>query len=158
MTAAARERLRDVISHETALVATLLGEAGNEPIEGQIAVANVIRNRARHPRWWGRDVRGVCLAPAQFTCWWEANANTNRVYALADALHRRQDATGPLSIIGQLRWIAAGVLDDLLLDNTRSGDHYLTARLFQSPECPSWAQGRTPVTRIGAHVFLRLEI
>lgn len=153
-----REQIRSVIGDQTALICTLLGEAAGEPVEGQIAVANVVRNRARHPRWWGRDVRGVCLAKSQFSCWWEANANTARVYALADALHRKQDATGPLSLVGQLHWIAAGVIDDVLIDNTGGADHYLTSVLYQSAACPTWARGKAPVARIGGHVFLRLEI
>jgi spore germination cell wall hydrolase CwlJ-like protein len=153
-----REQLRSVLSDQTALIATLLGEAANEPVEGQIAVACVVRNRARHPRWWGRSIRGVCVAKSQFSCWFENNTNTERVYALADALHRRQDATGPLSVVGQLHWIAAGVIDDMLLDNTGGADHYLTRALYQSAACPTWAKGRAPVATHGAHVFLRLEL
>src|SRR5690606_16692532 len=99
--AVTREQLRAVISDTTALISTPFGEAGGEPVDGPIAGAAVGRNRARHPRWWGKDIRGVCLAKSQFSCWWEANANTARVYALADALHRKQDATGPLSLVGQ---------------------------------------------------------
>lgn len=153
-----RQELRAVISPQTALICTLLGEAASEPIEGQIAVACVVRTRATHPRWWGRSIKEVCVAPAQFSCWFENNANTARVYGLAEALHLRQDATGARSLIGQLQWIAAGVIDDLLLDNTGGADHYLTRALYQSAACPSWARGRTPVATIGAHVFLRLEV
>lgn len=153
-----REQVRTAISDQTALIATLLGECASEPVEGQIAVACVIRNRARHPRWWGRDVKSVCLAKAQFSCWWETNQNAARVYALADALHRKQDSTGPLSLVGQLHWIAAGVMDDMVLDNTRTSDHYLTRKLFESDKCPAWARGRTPVRVIANHVFLRIEL
>lgn len=39
---------------------------------GELAVASVIANRAAKPGWWGRDIRSVCLAPAQFSCWWDA--------------------------------------------------------------------------------------
>jgi N-acetylmuramoyl-L-alanine amidase len=151
-------QLREAISDQTALIATLLGEAANEPVEGQIAVASVVRNRAKHPRWWGKTVRGVCVAKAQFSCWWESNANTDRVYALADALHRKQDATGPMSLVGQLHWIAAGVIDDMVLDNTRGCDHYLTTALLKSDRCPKWARGKAPVAVIGAHSFFRLEL
>ena len=153
-----RGQIRASISDQTALIATLLGEAANEPVEGQIAVASVIRNRARHPRWWGKSISGVCLKKLQFSCWWEDNANTERVYALADALHRRVDATGPLSVVGQLHWIAAGVMDDMVLDNSGNADHYLTTKLLQSDRCPKWAKGKKPVAVVGAHSFFRLEL
>jgi hypothetical protein len=161
-----REQIRASISDQTALIATLLGECANEPIEGQAAVACAIRNRVRNPRWWGKGWRGVCLKHVirngkpigQFTCWWQENANTTRVYALAEALLHRRDATGPLSVVGQLHWIAAGVMDDMLIDNSGGADHYLTRRLFNSPKCPVWAKGQRPVAERAAHVFLRLEI
>lgn len=153
-----REQIRAALTDQQALICTLFGEAAGEPIEGQVAVACVIRNRATHPRWWGSGIKGVCLAPSQFSCWWERTQNTDRVYALADALIRRQGATSSRTVVSQLHWVAAGVLDDLLVDNTRSADHYLTDRLFRSAKCPPWARGKTPVARIGAHVFFRLEI
>lgn len=152
------DQIRAALSDMQALICTLFGEAANEPVEGQIAVANVIRNRAAHPRWWGRDIRGVCLAKSQFSCWWERNQNTARVYALAEALIRRQDATSSRTVLSQLHWIAAGVVDGLLIDNTQSADHYLTDWLYRSDKCPAWAKRKPPVARIGAHVFFRLEI
>lgn len=151
------QQIREVITDQTALIATLLGEAAKESIEGQIAVACVIRNRAKHPRWWGKTFKGVCLAKAQFSCWWEKNDNTARVYALADALHRRVDATGALSVVGQLHWVAAGVMDDMLLDNTGGADHYHANWMFEKG-LPKWAHGRKPVKTIGGHTFYRLEI
>lgn len=140
-----------------ALICTLLGECAKEPVEGQIAVASVIRNRVDHPRWWGRGWKGVCLKDAQFSCWWEKNDNTQRVYDLAAALMARTDATGQRSVVGQLHWVASGVMDGLLLDNTDGADHYLARWLYESPDCPWWAR-RNPLTaKVGNHVFLRLE-
>lgn len=153
-----RAEIRAAISPQTALVATLLGEVGGEPIDGQVAVACVIRNRATHPRWWGQDVKSVCLAPAQFSCWWESGPNTDRVYGLAEALARGNAATGSRSLVGQLQWIASGVMDDVLTDASGGSDHYLTAALYGSPACPKWAAGKRVVARAGGHVFLRLEI
>lgn len=152
-----REEIRQGIGGQTALICTLLGEAGGEPIEGQVAVACVIRNRVRHPRWWGKDWYSVCLAKAQFSCWWESGANSDRVYALAEALALGQAATGGQSLVGQLHWIAAGVMDDMVMDPTRGADHYLTAALYRSAACPSWAKGKPVTAAIGGHVFQRLE-
>lgn len=152
-----REQLRQTMSDTTAVVCTLFGEAANEPIEGQVAVASVIRNRVRNPRWWGVGWKGVCHQHLQFSCWWERNQNTDRVYALAKALHDRQAATGPQSIVGQLEWVAVGVMDDVLIDVTRGSDHYLTTRLLKTAP-PQWARGKAPASQVAAHTFFRLEI
>lgn len=152
-----REQLRGAISPATAVMCTLLGEAANEPIQSQVAVACVIRNRATHPRWWGRDWKSVCLQKDMFSCWWEANANTDRVYALASALHNGQAATGVRSTVGQLQWIAAGVMDDVLLDVSGGADHYVTTELLERNP-PKWAIGGRRVRVIGAHTFFRLEL
>lgn len=128
-----------------------------EPIEGQVAVANVIRTRVRNPRWWGRGWKGVCHARAQFSCWWESGANTDRVYALADALMRRQVPDGAPSALSQIQWVVTGVMEDRLIDNTRSSDHYLTTALLRTAP-PTWAQRQPAVCVRGAHTFFRLEL
>jgi hypothetical protein len=51
--------------------------------EGKLAVAGVIANRAANPGWWGPDIRWVCLAPAQFSCWWDAQGPRVRTPASA---------------------------------------------------------------------------
>ncbi len=153
-----REDIRAALDDRTALICTLLGECASEPIDGQVAVASVIRNRATHPRWWGRGVAEVCLREHQFSCWWERNANTDRVYALAEALLRGTAATGSRSLVGQLQWIAVGVIDDILPDASNGADHYLTGALLRSPQCPAWATGKPLTAEIGGHVFMRLEI
>ncbi|HSO43463.1 MAG TPA: cell wall hydrolase, partial [Rhodospirillales bacterium] len=66
------ERGRNTATAERALAATIWGEARGESEEGKLAVASVIANRATRPGWWGRDIRSVCLATAQFSCWWDA--------------------------------------------------------------------------------------
>jgi hypothetical protein len=153
-----REQIRAGISDTTAVIATLLGEAAGEPVEGQIAVACVIRNRVRHPRWWGSGWRGVCLQKWQFSCWWETTPNSERVYALARALMDKQAATGPQSVVSQLDWIAAGVMDDLLMDVTQNADHYLTRALLLSGKAPAWAKANRSHVRVASHQFYRLEI
>ena len=48
---------------------TVMAEAEGEKYKGKLAVAAVIYNRVRNPGWWGRTVKGVCLAPMQFSSW-----------------------------------------------------------------------------------------
>jgi len=61
---------------------TIWAEARGEPLEGQIAVANVILNRARQGGWWGDDVAGVCCKPKQFSCWNESDPNRAKMDGL----------------------------------------------------------------------------
>lgn len=150
------DEIRGGLSAPHALIATLYGEARAEPIVGIIGCACVIRNRAKHPRWWGDSIRTVCLKPAQFSCWWENNANTRAVYALAEGLIIGQPL-GTGTVLSELAWIAHGVIEGQLRDLTHGADHYLTRALFEGPKCPSWARHQTPVAELGAHVFLRLE-
>lgn len=150
-----KEAIRAAVTDEIALTCTLLGESAGEPIEGQIAVACVVRNRVLHPSvaWWGRGYRGVCLARQQFSCWWEANSNSAQVYALAEAMLSRQPLGG---LVNELRWIAEGIIGDVIRDRTQYADHYLTTALWKSPHAPAWSKAK-PVATIGHHTFFRLN-
>ena len=61
---------------------TIWAEARGEPLEGQIAVANVILNRARQGGWWGDDIAEVCCKPKQFSCWNGGDPNRARMDGL----------------------------------------------------------------------------
>ena len=130
---------------------TLYGETRGEPIEGQIAVGCVIRNRVEadlhgdgRPDWWGEGYTGVCLAPWQFSCWWETGPNSERVYAAA--------AGGPVP--AELAAIADGVLAGRLADITGGATHYLTAARLKIA-APAWVAALRETARIGHHVFFR---
>ena len=66
-------------SDEEIIIATLNGEARGEPLEGQKAVRNVIKNRTTGPKYFmADDILGyngtnkevqVCLCPYQFSIW-----------------------------------------------------------------------------------------
>jgi len=51
----------------TLLTMCLWGEARNQPEEGVVAVAHVVRNRVLSGKW-GDTWRDVLLAPKQFSC------------------------------------------------------------------------------------------
>ena len=55
-----------------ALFRTVVGEAVGEGTQGQIAVAWVIRNRVRDPRW-PNTIHDVCHQPYQFECMTNSN-------------------------------------------------------------------------------------
>jgi hypothetical protein len=161
-----REEIRAALTDDQALVCTLFGEAAGEAIHGQIAVGCVIRNRVLadlggdgKPDWWGETFKGVCLKSWQFSCWWETNANSERVYQLADALIRKQPY-GDRTLVAELQWISAGLIGDQLRDITRGSDHYMTAALYRTAP-PKWARLangtlRAPTCSVASHVFFRL--
>lgn len=153
--------IRSRVSDRQALIATLYGESAGETVESQIAVGCAIRNRVLadlghdgKPDWWGEHFTGVCLAPWQFSCWWEKNSpNTARVYALASALLNGQPADNPRLVV-QLGWIADGMIGDAVIDTTHGSTHYVTnALLLMAP--PAWAKGKTPCAVIGHHSFFK---
>jgi hypothetical protein len=151
-----REEIRAALTERQALIATLDGEVRGEPLMGQLGVACAIRNRVNadlgldnKPDWWGEGYRGVCLAPAQFSCWWGQDANTEHVYALAASLIVGK--TQPIEA-RRLAWIADGVIGDAVEDVTNGATHYCTRHIFETHP-PAWALGRTPVAEWGHHVF-----
>lgn len=135
---------------------TLEAEAGGEPVEGQIAVASVIRNRVG--KRFGDSYKAVCLAPKQFSCWNDGlDANHVRLMqkarlVIGDYAERSTLPDDP--IVRQLKYLAQGIMNFDLLDSTHGADHYLTKKLFQSTP-PLWAVGQT-ARFIASHAFLRL--
>jgi len=120
---------------------TVYGEARGESWLGQSAVAWVIRTRASRPGWWGRDARGVCLAPKQFSCWNDDDPNR----AIIDA--------ASFDHPGFLRaWaVSTAVLLGDVEDPTHGADHYhaLTIR------APGWTHAMQHTADVGLHRFYR---
>lgn len=127
------------------LARILWGEARGEGELGMQAVACVVMNRARNPRWWGRDVATVCLAPQQFSCASATDPNLSKLLAVtaADPAFRDDLAIADEALAGALR------------DITNRADHYLVSSI---QDRTAWAKGRRPVAVIGRHSFFRLEL
>ena len=132
------------------VAATLWAEARSEPIQGIVAVANVIRNRVQKPGWWGDNYSGVCLAPQQFSCWTPEGGQRNydRLLILMQLFAAKTAVTDPgmRECIG----IAHLVTGEYLRDNTKGSTHYHVATMVPRP---AWAQGLTPTYQIGSHTF-----
>lgn len=130
--------------------ATLFGEARSEPVQGIIAVANVIRNRSRQPQRFGASVSDVACAPWQFSCWHPKGGERNykRMLLLMQQFVEGKQITdlGARECIG----IAQLMLGDYLRDNTRGSLHYHTAKMQPRP---TWAMGHTPSAQIASHLF-----
>lgn len=136
------------------LTLTLYGEARGEPIEGQIAVACLIRNRTETGRW-GASYAKVCLHPWQFSCWRPEGGQQNydRVIGLAKELatstHLPEDPQ-----LRQCAWVAQGVIGHWIQDTTKDATHYYAPRGMTPPErVPAWAINKQPVVTIGHHLF-----
>jgi N-acetylmuramoyl-L-alanine amidase len=139
------------LTSQQALIATLYGECRNQPLEGQLAVAWVVRNRADRLHDRTRAVAKVCLARDQFSCWWGDSTNARATQAFAgDLLAGGTPAEAALA--RRLAWIADGVMRDCIEDPTGGATHYLTRDLYERNP-PSWAR-RAPLVTIGDHVFL----
>lgn len=144
------ELVKDFTDSEI-LFLTLVGEARGEPIQGQIAVANVIANRAKER---GLSIREVCLQPKQFSCW---NINDVNRPLLEELAKEFIYSSSPTEKYSQLWWVVAGVVDRKINDNTKGSNHYLTSTLFASTNAPEWSKKfkQEPVV-IGHHTFLKL--
>lgn len=119
------------------LASAIAHEAGNEPLAGREAIAQVVMNRLRTPAY-PKTVCGVVFQGAarhngcQFT------------FACDGALQR------PLrrQTLDAARQIAAAALDRALPDRVGSATHYHAYYV-----APSWASMLQKVGRIGAHIF-----
>ena len=125
------------------LARTLWGEARGEGQDGMEAVANVIIRRAAFPRWWGHDIRSVCLAPSQFSCWLPSDPNRAKLQAVD---HSDTDFATALEI-------AERAIAQALPDRTNSADSYANL----SSAHPIWANVARQTAIIGRHTFFRLE-
>jgi spore germination cell wall hydrolase CwlJ-like protein len=130
---------------------TIYGEARGEPIEGQIAVANVIRNRVRDGRW-GPGYTAVCQAPHQFSCWTPEGGLSN--FMIVDHLRQALDRGAPLPDDPTLKACVgiAHALDAWIPDTVRGATHYYADWLKRPP---AWAKGHSPVALVGHHLFFR---
>jgi N-acetylmuramoyl-L-alanine amidase len=116
---------------------TLYGETRGQPLEGIVAVANVVMNRARRGAY-GATPAEVCLRPWQFSCW---NArDPNRAI-----IERVQPGTFVFDVC---RLVASLVIRGLLHDPTGGATHYHTKGV-----APDWSRGKTPSAVIGDHLF-----
>lgn len=125
-------------STELTLARTIWGEARGEGQDGMTAVANVVMNRVKRPRYWGRNVDEVCLKPYQFSCWNQGDPNLRKLQKL-----NAPDLLQPLSL-------ARAAIALQLPDITGGATHYYARNI---PKPPRWAENHRPCAIIGNHIF-----
>lgn len=133
---------------------TLVGEARGEPIQGIVAVGSVIRNRilSNHQKYF--TFKEVCLEPNQFSCWNKDDPNRALLMGIGEMLLSGANIVD--IYIRQCFWVAKGIINGDIVDNTNRSIHYLTTKLFNENR-PKWA--RHPVadpTIIGNQTFFNV--
>lgn len=134
-------------SDQDIVARTLWAEARSQGILGMVAVACVIQNRAKNPGWWGHDLRGVCLARMQFSCWNQNDPQFSSIRA-----DRIIDSAFPKAEI-----ISDILFHNAIADITKGADHYRAEYAH-----PVWAVGKTPTFTCGNpgahHLFYKIGL
>jgi hypothetical protein len=129
----------------TRMIATILGEAGNEPQLGKNAVASVIRTRAVDGGYGGYTPSAVVTAPNQFEPW---NTPEGRARMAAAAADPKQAAAADAAIAS-----AYGEGGKAPEDPTEGMTHFYSPKgqAALGRPAPAWAGGES--VTIGGHVF-----
>jgi spore germination cell wall hydrolase CwlJ-like protein len=128
------------------VIRTVWGEAGNEPVKGQIAVVAVIRNRVlAGDVYGGPSVTGVVRKPYAFEPW---------LHARTRAAMMRLAKTG--AEYQRIAGLVDGVLDGRTPDPTGGATHFYApvAQRLLGRRAPTWGLGK-PMAVIGGHHFFR---
>ena len=124
------------------LTVLMLGEGRGEPIEGRIAIGNVVKNRVKSRKWDGTTYWEVILMPKQFSCFDDSNVDY-----MIEILGKPND---PLR--KETLWIAHGIHGRFILDNTKGAFNYHAGWLNPYP---SWAKNMVKTVQIGNHIFYK---
>ena len=124
------------------LTALIWGEAEGEPLLGKIAVAWVVKNRAKDPRW-PDAYEDVILQRKQFSCF---NEGAGRLIQTLKALK----GNWANQTWRECRWSAYGVIQGYLSDPTNGSNHYNTVKCD-----PTWDDKMPLMVTIGNHEFFK---
>lgn len=122
------------------MTAAIAYEAGYEPLAGREAVAQVILNRLREPRF-PKTVCGVVFEGSQ------RRTGCQFTFTCDGSLTRRLRS----DVVDAARATAVSVLDGLTPDRVRGATHYHANYVN-----PYWASTGQVTARIGAHLFYRM--
>lgn len=127
------------------LARTLGGEARGCGMDAMRHVACVILNRAKYPRWWGKDIVTVCQKPWQFSCW--NPDDPNRAIIMSANITQLW--------FRQALQVAHETVERTLVDVTNNADSYYAKTMLRKP---SWASPETLTYIDQWHAFHRLEL
>lgn len=139
------------LSDKEILGLTIIGEARGEPIQGQVAVGCVCRNRLHVMAYKYKNYKDVCLEPMQFSCWNTNDPNRIMLEEIANKMLVGQLINDPW--LKQCLLVAQGVVDWIIVDNTKGALNYMTLKQFNSDKKPSWAKNIKNASTIGNQIF-----
>jgi hypothetical protein len=122
---------------------TLVGECRGEPIEAQVGVGCVLRSRLKDARW-PNTYNDVALQPAQFSCFNRQDPNLEK---LMDPEEHEA-----MSVLGQLHWVARGIVADVLLDNVAGANHYYDFSVIVGPRSADVNKNLDRFTRLDRYL------
>lgn len=144
-------QILEALSEVEILGLTIIGEARGEPIEGQVAVGCVVRNRCLKYK---KNYHDICLEPYQFSCWNKLDVNRPFLDELAAQIVNGQKLT--TTHYKQCLWVASGIEDYSIADNTGGACFYMERSIFTDPKRPKWAKDARNVIYIRNHTFFQL--
>lgn len=130
-----------LIPDDAIAVATIWAEARGEPVEGMIAVGEVILERMRRKFMSNGTLVGTVFRPYQWSCW--NTTDPNRIKAL------QIDDTTTSVTAAKEAW-----------EKAKAGSRIAEGAVFYLNESivhplPSWAKASNRVATIGRHTFYR---
>ena len=138
------------------LALTLIGEARDQPIEGIVGVASVIRNRvlSSDPN---KNYKDICLSPKQFSCWNSDDPNSVLLQKLIVDIKNDTKLNDPS--YKQCYAVADAVYNHEFKDNTHGAKNYVTKERYnlahtRKAKEDEWIINMQPVVTLGAHIFL----
>jgi len=145
--------LLDKLTDTEILGFTIIGEARGEPIEGQVAVGSVIRNRVLSSSInIPVSYKSICLKPKQFSCWNLNDKNRNYLLDLINK-YKREASYFSDPYLRQCMFVAEGISEWDIVSNIGPFVNYMTNDLWTSPKRPSYARGIKDFKVIGNHTF-----
>jgi N-acetylmuramoyl-L-alanine amidase len=139
-------KLFEDFTEEELLAACIWGEARGESRKGKIAIANVVMNRADHPRRWGNTIHSVILQPYQFSCFNPSDPNAEKIL---DRMWEDSDS-------GICMLLSSMAIEEELADVTQTYDDLPGATHYHNLSVsPSWASRIQFLRQIGNHKFYR---
>lgn len=148
VTAEAKQSFIAKLTDYDALWLTMYGEARGEVVESQIGVGFVIINRSKER---AKSIKEICTQPFQFSCWNSSDPNLESIIRASFGVSKFEAHS-----VQQLKYLAKGIIESDLLDNTNGSNHYLTTKLYRSPDCPTWAKDKKATANVilGNHTFI----
>lgn len=128
-----------MITPLTCLTMAIYLEAGNQPLEGKVAVAQVVMNRAKHTP---DNICDVVKEPYQFSFYWDGKPETVPTLNKLE-IQAYKESEGVASA-----FLAEGGDGSHIDDMTKGAEHYHATYVS-----PCWTN-REGSVKIGDHLFI----